>query len=135
MWFSTLHTDALIGAATAGRKGGQSVVGADAASGRGVLVQVRNVPALIKAQGGRTGSFIDSLVPDTMEATVYSKMADEIAAGMKEKGVDADVKVVAASGYHSASSDYIRVVLLGALAVGAWWTGWNVLDYVFKRGK
>lgn len=112
--------------------GVDAVVGAALGSGRGVLITVRDVPALIKAQGGNVGAFIDRFVPDTLEATVYGKMATKIAAGMKDEGVDAEVRVVTPTGYKPAPTpDFARGVLVGVGGVGAAWLLWKLIRGLF----
>lgn len=108
--------------------GMDAVIGAEATPHRGVLITVRDVPALVRAQGGNTGAFVDQLVPDTIEATVYQQMAAEITAGMKDKGVDADVKVVSPAGYKPARGpEFKRGVVVGAGAIGVGWLVWKLL--------
>jgi hypothetical protein len=122
----------ILGASSAGRKGGP-LVGAALGSGRSVLITVRDVPALIRAQGGNAGALIDRFVPDTLESTVYSKMAAKIASGMKDEGVDADVRVVAPTGYKPAPTpDFFRGVLVGAGSVGAGWLVWKLIRGLFS---
>lgn len=118
--------DAVLGATAAGRKGGQ-VVGA-APSGRGVLITVKDVPALVRAQGGATGALAQRFLPDTIENTVYQQMAAEIASGMKDKGVDADVKIVSPVGFKPASTpEFTRGAFVGAGAVGIGWLAWKII--------
>jgi hypothetical protein len=84
---------------------------------RSVLITVRDIPALVKAQGGGAAALVNRIVPDTIEETVYDKMVADITGAMKQKGVDADVKVVSPMGYQPARSSCF---LVGALVgVGA----------------
>ncbi len=114
-------------------QGVDEVLGAAVAgSGRGVLITVRDVPALIRAQGGNAGAFIDRYLPDTLETTVYSKMAAEIASGMKDKSVDADVRLVAPVGYKPAQTpDFFWGVTVGVGGVGVGWLLWKLVRGLF----
>lgn len=103
----------------------QTFVGTDSIpSGPGpfVTVHVRDVPALVKAQGGAIGELVVRLAPQAIENQVYEKMATQIAAGMKDKGVDAEVKIV--TNPHALSSlpsrsDFVTGMALGAGSVFA----------------
>ena len=94
-----------------------------AATERAVLVQVKDVPALVKAQGGSTGAIAMSILPETITAKVYSELASKLASGLKDQNVDADVKVVTSTGYQPAGSSPIwkpiALGLGGALVVMA----------------
>lgn len=90
-----------------------------------VVIRVRDIPGLIKAQGGGIGEFVQKLAPNTIQDTVYNQMAAEIMKGMKEKGVNADVQVMdlpqtgpGAPTPH-ATDNTIRNVALGVGAFGA----------------
>lgn len=87
-----------------------------AASNRAVLIQIKNLPAVVKAQGGALGSLAQSLVPDTIEAKVYDTVASQLVSKFKEQGVDADVKVVTPTGYQPAGGSPIWMPL--ALGLG-----------------
>lgn len=98
-------------------------LGADAVgSGPFVVVHVRDVPAVAKSQGGSIGALVQSLAPQAVEKMVYQKMVDQIASGMKDKGVDADVRVVSSIAPGSAplpASDFWKGAAVGAGAIGA----------------
>lgn len=98
---------------------GTDVLGATSA-GRAVLIKVRDVPTLVRAQGGAAGALAQEFLPDTVEAKVYSEMAAEMKRGLKEKGVDADVSVVAPVGYKPAPQpDFTRGIMIGGGVVAA----------------
>lgn len=59
-----------------------------------VTIHVNNIPDLVKQQGGGAGAFALNFVPKTIESTVYGKIAEEVSRGFKDKGVNAEVKVV-----------------------------------------
>lgn len=109
-------------------KGVDVVIGADhTPPRRGVLITVRDVPALVKKQGGYSGALVDQLVPDTIESTVYSQMAAEIASGMKDKGVDADVKVVSPVNFKPAVRPEVRGMVIGAAGLGVGLLAWKLI--------
>jgi hypothetical protein len=84
-----------------------------------VTIHVKNIPELVAKQGGSQGAFVQQLLPSTIENVVYSKMAGEIAKGMKAQGVDADVKVVSDKPARGAtSSDFTIGAVAGAGGVG-----------------
>jgi hypothetical protein len=60
-----------------------------------VVVRVKNLPALVKAQGGAAGSLAMDFAPRTIANEVYSKIQGEFKKALSEKGVDADVTVTA----------------------------------------
>lgn len=91
---------------------------AQSSAARALLVRVRDVPALVRAQGGAAGGFAAQLAPQTMENLVYGKMKDEFAEKLKEKGVDADVQVVASAGFVPAGSSPIWKPLAFGLGAG-----------------
>lgn len=104
---------------------GSDIIGAPV-SGRAILIQVRDVPALVQAQGGSSGSLVQKLVPDTIEATVYRKMAQEMANGLREKGVDADVRVVSPVGFKPArNGEFSRGVIAGVGLLGVALLAWK----------
>ncbi|HVO22486.1 MAG TPA: hypothetical protein VMW56_02540, partial [Candidatus Margulisiibacteriota bacterium] len=103
-----------------------------AAADRAVLVQVKDVPALVKAQGGSTGAIAMSIVPETITAKVYSELASKLASGLKDQNVDADVKVVTAAGYQPAGSSPIwKPIALGGIGTLAF----LMVRHFIKRGK
>jgi hypothetical protein len=95
------------------------VLGAANPKGPFVTIHVKNVPELVKKEGGGAGEVAFQLLPQTIENTVYSKMKAEIAAGMKEKGVDADVNVVSnLPAVGGSPKDFLVGSVVGAAAVG-----------------
>ncbi len=84
-----------------------------------VTIHVKDIPALVKAKGGSIGGLVAGLLPQTIEAKVYGDMATQIAKGMKDQGVDAEVKVVTAVPF---GGPFKRDFLIGA-TVGAGMVG------------
>ena len=109
-------------------------VGASLAQGpmssRALLIKVKDVAGLVRAQGGATGAVAFALTPDTIENTVYEKMKDELSKGLKEKNVSADVTVVQPAGFQPAVSAYLRGAVLGAGVIGI---GWGLFKLFGKR--
>jgi hypothetical protein len=88
---------------------------------RGLLVRVRNVPQLVAKQGGLPGAVAAKLVPNTIEAVVLTKMAEQMRPTLHEKGVEADVQVVT-----TATLPRFRDgLLLGLGAAGGLWAVWR----------
>lgn len=100
------------------------------AGARAVLIRVKDVAALVKAQGGGVGAFAVSLAPDTISDVVYSKIAAELASGFKEKGVDVDVKVVSPVGFQLAGSSPIwKPLAITFGAAGAGYGAWRIFKW------
>jgi hypothetical protein len=99
------------------------MVGSDVLSaGPFVTIHVTDVAKLLAAQGGALGSALQGAIPKTAEALVYGKLRDTIAAGLKEKGVDADVQVVSGAMRDSPlRTEFVPGVVLGAGAVSLAW--------------
>lgn len=100
---------------------GSDVVGATtpAAQGPFVTIHVKNAPELVAKQGGSIGSLAFGLVPQTITNKIYTEMASEIGKGMREKGVDADIKVVGnLPAVRPLSQDFTVGALIGAGGVG-----------------
>lgn len=103
-----------------------------------VHVHVRKVPELLKKNlGGTGGSIASGLVPDTVDALIFTKdsaglvssavsfapqtMAKRVKEALTQRGIDADVDVVAAPGMLSVKSSSVWKPLaigLGATSVG-----------------
>lgn len=89
--------------------------------------------AVAKSQGA-LASVLAAALPDTLSDVVYSKMADQLQQGLKDKGVVAVVKVVDAKsvGQVSGSSPEFRGLLVGGI-VGV--VGALVGKFVWNRVK
>ena len=82
---------------------------------RSLLITIKNVPELVAAQGGATGSLAQKIVPGTIEAKVYDTMRAKLASALTEQGVKADVQVVAPDGMVPAGGSPIwKPVAIGA---------------------
>lgn len=87
-----------------------------------LVIRVKNVPELVAKEGGATGKLVHSLVPQTIANTVYDKMAAEMRAKFKEKGVDADVEVTyAPPAVGRSPKDFFVGAGVGAGLIGAVW--------------
>lgn len=101
-----------------------------------VVIHVKDPAALVAAQGGATGSAAFGLVPQTITSTIYSRMRDEIAKGMQEKGVDADVRVVDNRPPGGpGSSDFLVGSVVGAAVVGVTYGLIKLAKFLFARRK
>lgn len=116
---------------------GVDVLGAKDASvaatgDKGILIQVKNVPEVVKAQGGAAGGVAYSLAPASITGKVYDTMKDQLTTKLKEQGVDADVKVVVPTGFQEAGSNPIwKPVALGLSGIGVLALSWKLI----KRGR
>lgn len=97
-----------------------ALLGVDAAP-RGILIRVKNARALAAKEGGASGAIAATLMPETIEGVVLQKMVDQFKSSLREKGVDADVQIVAAEGHGRAESGFAEGALVGAGAAGAAW--------------
>ena len=95
--------------------------------GRALLIRVKNTLDLAKAQGGAAGGLAAFLVPQTIDNVVLSKMAEQFQAQLLEKGVNAEVTVVADTGSLPVKGrkDLLTGVGLGMILVGMGWAGWT----------
>jgi len=99
---------------------------------RAIVVQINNAPQLAQAKG-TAAAWASSIAPDTIEQQVYQIASDELASGLREKGVDATVKVVDASNW-TLDSDDLGVAKYTALGfAGAGVLG--LLGYFWLRKK
>jgi hypothetical protein len=90
-----------------------------------LVIQVKNAGELVSKQGGKPGAFAFDAVPATLTNLIYGTMRSEFEKKLKEQGVDADVRVVAAAPTGPAPrSDFFPGVIVGAaltgIACGAW---------------
>ena len=87
-----------------------------------VTIHVNDIAGLVKAQGGSTGALAQSILPKTIEKTVYDQLSAQIASGLKDKGVNADVRVVSnAPPGKVLSGEFLVSASIGAGAVGLIW--------------
>lgn len=99
-----------------------------AATNRAILIRIKNPAELARSQGA-IAALAQTLAPATIEAKIYSTVRDQLAAGFKEKGVDADVIVtdVPVSSWKPPSKSMpigMDIMIgLGGLGVAgvAWW--------------
>ena len=110
------------------------VIGGAMSANRSILIKVRNVPELVRKQGGALGGLAAGLVPETINATVYDKMAAELLKGLTEKGVDADVKVVEPTGFQAAGGSPIwKPLAMGLGGAGLLMLGWKIVGLFGKK--
>jgi hypothetical protein len=100
---------------------------------RALVIQIANAPQLAAAAGGTAGEWAASLAPDTIEQQVYARVADEMSAALRAKGVDASIKVVDAGSWALAEDDlgaakYTTLGFAGAGVLG-------LLGYFWLRTK
>lgn len=118
---------------------GQSLhtVGLDAISGRrALLIQVRDVQALVRAKGGAAGDFAQKIMPDTIADQVYSEMAKKMSEGLKAEGVDADVRVVSPAGYQPAGVNAVyKPLAIGSLSLLGGLGLWKLTSWIIHRGR
>lgn len=107
---------------------------------RAVLVKLRDIPALIKQQGGSVGAGIASLSKESstaggmVSALVYGKIQEELQKGFKEKGVDADVQVVVPTGYVPAGSNPVwKPLAITTMATGGAYVLYRILYRIFRK--
>ncbi len=60
-----------------------------------IVIRVKDIGGLVAREGGSAGALAYKAAPVTVTNAVYSKMQEEFAKGLREKGVDAEVKVMA----------------------------------------
>jgi hypothetical protein len=105
---------------------------ANAPQGRGILINVTNMGALIKSQGGGMGVAAAAILPATIENKVYGDMAKQIQEAFRSKGIDQYMQVsqVASSNYKPPFSRR-----WGDMAIGAGVAGVAVLTYKLIFGR
>ncbi|MCP5170243.1 MAG: hypothetical protein H6999_10885 [Hahellaceae bacterium] len=52
-----------------------------------------NNPMVLAKRESKAAKFVGDLLPDLIEQKVYEQVRDEIAVGLKEKDVDAEIKI------------------------------------------
>jgi hypothetical protein len=88
------------------------------ATPQAILIQVKNAAELARSQGA-VASLAQSIAPETIEAKVYSAMAEKLADSLKKEHVDATITIVNPVGYESAGGIHWLDVGLGAAIVGS----------------
>jgi hypothetical protein len=105
----------------------ETVVGADIAD-QFVVIRIKNMADVIKAQGGALGNLAFSLTPQTVANLAFSRMRDEFKKSLADKGVDADVTLAAAGPATKAPrGELVTGVIVGAGAIGVGWGLWRLL--------
>jgi hypothetical protein len=100
---------------------------------RAIVIQINNAPQLAVAQGGTAGAWASTIAPDTIDQQVYQGAAEQLAGALREKGVDATVKVMDATNWSLDSDDlgaakYTAMGFAGAGVLG-------LLGYFWLRKK
>jgi hypothetical protein len=91
-----------------------------------LVIHVKNVPDLVRAQGGKSGGIAFQVAPQTITNKVYEEMRAKIVAGFKSEGVDADAYVTMTPPVGAAPRDeFLRGVAAGGAAVGVGWLLWT----------
>lgn len=101
-----------------------------------VTIKVNNVENLVKQQGGAAGEIAFKLAPQTVSNTVYSKLKDQLAAALKEKGVEADVTITSSPATGApAKGELLTGLALGAGGVGIAYGVVKLVGHLIKKGK
>jgi len=89
---------------------------------RAVVIRVKNARDLVAAKGKAAAEGFEAF-PDTFSRMVYERLRNELAAGLKEKGVDADVAVTETPpvGGGPPPADFLKGIAIGASVVGIAW--------------
>ena len=100
---------------------------------RAIVIQINNAPQLAVAQGGTAGAWASTIAPDTIDQQVYQGAAEQLASALREKGVDATVKVMDATNWSLDSDDlgaakYTAMGFAGAGVLG-------LIGYFMLRNK
>jgi len=109
---------------------GMDVLGADDLTGKAILIKIRNPAQLAQSQGA-IASLAQGLAPMTIEGQVYSTVAKELAKGLKEKNVDAQITVVQPVGWKSTGG----IGALGIIAIAVGTIGSGALLWRYMRAK
>lgn len=97
-------------------RGQQQIIGQ--LTNRAILIKVHNAAALARSQGA-AASLVQAIAPATIEAEVYKKVAEKLAAALRENNVDADVQVVEPKAFQPADGKHIATdIVIGAAAIG-----------------
>jgi hypothetical protein len=100
---------------------------------RAIVIQINNAPQIAASQGGTAGAWASTIAPDTIDQQVYQGAAEQLAGALREKGVDATVKVMDATNWSLDSDDlgaakYTAMGFAGAGVLG-------LLGYFWLRKK
>jgi len=100
-----------------------------------VAVRLKDVGGLVKSQGGATGALAFKFAPNTISAKVYDELSKQLADGLTQKGVSADVSVQTSAGGPAPKGDLFRGAILGAVGVGVGWAAWHYVLRGLIKGK
>lgn len=131
-------SDYLLGTDVLGASGVLPWQGAsvDAGGGPYVTIHVRDIPGLVRAQGGATGALAQNLLPQTIQNKVYGDIQSEIAKAMKAKGVDAEVKIVSTAPLGGPlKRDFLVGSAVGAGALGLGYAITKIITHLFGRKR
>lgn len=109
-------------------------LGADLGTDRALVVKIKNLESVVEAQGGALGKLAANLAPTMISDQAYNTMKQQLLDGFKDKGVDADVQIVAASNVPSGAppkSDFLNGALVGAGGTVALVAVWKLISRLF----
>lgn len=90
-----------------------------------LVVRLKNLASLVQREGGTTGSFAMSLLPETISTKAYDTLKDKLIDGFKQQGVDADVQVISNRPAGAPPPpDFLHGMVVGAGAVGVGYLLW-----------
>ena len=67
----------------------------DSVSTQSIVINIKNAGEVAAKEKGFIGEYAAKIVPQTVENQVYESAAESLSTALKEKGVDASVKIVA----------------------------------------
>lgn len=103
---------------------GLELLGAEEPS-RAILLRVKNARVLAAKEGGAPGAIAATVVPETIEGVVLQKIGDELDKNLRAKGVDAEVRIVSASGQPVAKSGFGEGIFVGLAVCAASLAAWR----------
>lgn len=100
-----------------------------------VVLHLKDVAKVVREQGGATGGLAFEVAPQTISTAAYNRIAKELEAALKDKGIAADVAVrQLPPGGEPPRRDFMTGALVGAGAVGVGWALWRyVLSGLLRR--
>lgn len=103
--------------------------------GEYLVIRVKNVPELVKKQGGAAGALAYAAAPQTITAKVYDEMRSKLAEGLDQQGVDADISVVSLPPTGPApKGELLTGIAIGAGTVGIGALVWHgVKQFLLRR--
>lgn len=111
-----------------------TIMGAEPATSRAILIRVRNAAELARSQGA-VATIAQALVPGTIEAKVYDTMAQKLKESLKANNVDAEISIVEPNKFKSADGKHIaQDVVIGAVTISAL-AGLVALIYHYVAGR